>query len=340
MDTQDKTVLQSYKLTTIRTGIGIYGQRLLLRIVEAVQNEIDGLSFKNGRDIRKVDVRTETNLFGEKEISMSLRSIMGNTNNITDELKAQIKALAKADFEYEDENEWRYSPFFSSARIAKGSMSLTVCMQPLVWEALMDYSKGFRKFSLDKAMSFKSAYSLRFYQLFSLQTEPITYSLDELKKMFGVEEKYKDNKKFIERTIDVAKEELDNCSPYTFTYEPISTPTGKAGRPSITAIRFKPKYQLKFDTEEAEYQNLVAKHPGAMAVLSTAREKRLMNTFGITHKGIRNNHKIFEAAVKYLDFDPLIDKIARRVSNKRPSNPAGYLVRALKDELIGEGIEI
>lgn len=339
MDTQDKTLIQSYKFTTVRNSIGVYGQRLLLRIVEAVQNEMEGLSFKNGRDIRKVDVKTETNLFGEREFTMPLDAIM-KSENLTQSVKDEIKALAFTPFEYDDGESWKASTFFAEVEIQRGRRILRAVMRPMVWEALMDYSKGFRKFSLDKAMSFKSAYSLRFYQLFSLQTEPITYSLDELKKMFGVEEKYKDNKKFIERTIDVAKEELDNCSPYTFTYEPISTPTGKAGRPSITAIRFKPKYQLKFDTEEAEYQNLVAKHPGAMAVLSTAREKRLMQTFGITHKGIRNNHKIFEAAVKYLDFDPLIDKIARRVSNKRPSNPAGYLVRALKDELIGEGIEI
>lgn len=335
----EKMLVQSYKFTTVRNNIGIYGQRLLLRVVEAVQNEMEGLSFKNGRDIRKLDVRAETNLFGEKEFTMPLSSIM-NSRNLTDEFKSQVEALAFSPVHYEDGETWKVSPFFAEVEVKKGTRVLRAVMRPMVWEALMDYSKGFRKFSLDKAMSFKSAYSLRFYQLFSLQTEPITYSLDELRKMFGLEKKYKTAQNFIKNTIAVAKEELDSCSPYTFDYEPITTPTGKAGRPSITAIRFKPKYQMKFDTVEGHYQNLVSKHPGAMAVLSTAREKRLMQTFGITHKGIRNNHKIFEAAVKYLDFDPLIDKIARRVSNKRPSNPAGYLVRALKDELIGEGIEI
>lgn len=337
---KEKNLIQSYKFTTVRNSIGIYGQRLLLRIVEQVQAEMEGLSFKDGSDIRKIDIKTETNLFGEKEFTMPLAAIM-KSENLTQEIKDQLKALAFSPVEYEDGETWKVSPFFVEVEVKKNTRILRAIMRPMVWEALMDYSKGFRKFSLDKAMSFKSSYSLRFYQLFSLQKRPLTYSLDELRKMFGLGEKYKDAKKFIERTVKVAKEELDSCSPYTFDYEPVfSDPSGKAGRPSITAIKFTPRYQRRFDSEEAEFQDLSSRYPGAMEILSTAQEIRLMKTFGMTRKGIKNNRKIFAAAVKHLDFDALIDKIARRVAAKRPANPAGYLVKALKDELIGEGIEI
>ena len=338
-ETQDKTLLQSYKFTTVRNSIGIYGQRLLLRVVEQVQAEMEGLSFKDHKDIRKIDVKTETNLFGEKEFTMPLSAIM-KSENLTQEVKDQIKALAFSPVEYEDGNTWKVSPFFVEVEVKKNTRVLRAVMRPMVWEALMDYSKGFRKFSLNTAMSFKSTYSLRFYQLFSLQTEPITYTIEELRKRFGLGKKYKLTQDFIKNTIEVAKEELDSCSPYTFTYEPIYSATGKAGRPSITAIRFTPKYQRAFDSEEAEFQDLSAKYPGATSPLSVAQEVRLMKTFGITRKGIKNNHKVFELAVKHLDFDALIDKITRRVQKTRPKNPAGYLVRALRDELVGEGFEV
>lgn len=338
METKEKMLVESYKFATVRHGIGLYGQRLLLRIVEAVQVELEGLSFKDRKDIRKIDVDTETNLFGEKEFTMPLSAIM-KSENLTKEVKDQIEALAFSPVRYEDGEIWKVSPFFAEVEIKKGTRVLRAIMRPMVWEALMDFSKGFCKFSLDKAMSFKSAYSLRFYQIISLKTDPITHSLQSLRKMLGLEKKYKKTQDFIKNTIEVAKEELDSCSPYTFEYEQIFTPSGKAGRPKVTAIRFFPKYQRQFDSEEAEFQDLSAKHP-TLSPLSDAQEIRVMKTFGITRKGIRNNHKVFEAAVKHLDFDKLIDKIARRVSIKRPTNPAGYLVRALKDELIGEGIEL
>lgn len=339
MDNQDKTLIQSYKFTTVRNNIGIYGQRLLLRIVEAVQEEMEGLTFKNGKDVRKIDVKTETNLFGEKEFTMPLSSIM-KSENLTQSVKDDIRALAFSAFDYEDGDTWITAPFFAEVEIKKGTRVLRAVMRPIVWEALMDYSKGFRKFSLDKAMAFKSAYSLRFYQLMSLQTEPISYSLDELRKMFALEHRYQKTKDFIKNTIVKAKEELDSCSPYTFDWQPVYSRTTKSGRPSITSIRFIPRYQRRFETTESELQNIEALSQNVTLNLSRAQEQRLIKTFEITHKGLMNNRRIFNAALKNLDFDTLIDKIARRVSNLRPKNPAGYLVRALKEELIGEGINV
>ena len=338
MEAKDKQIIESYKLATIRNDIGIYGQRLLLRIVEAVQAEMEGLDLsRGGADLRKHNITTETSLFGDKQISMSLRAICGDTNNITETLKDQIKALQKATFEYENDEEWVAMCFLSKVAIEKGSMKLTVDVRSEVWTALMDFSKGFRKFSLPKAMEFKSAYSLRFYQLFARQTTPIAYKVADLRKMFGLEKKYKTAQHFIEKTIDVAKAELDKCSPYTFDYEPQFTSAGR-GRPALTSILFFPKYQRKFDTQEGEYQDLAAKYPGAVSALTRAQEQRLNEKFGITHRGIVNNHRLFEAAVKHLDFDAVIDKIAVRVAKLRPKSPTGYLITALQGELTDAGI--
>ena len=39
-------------------------------------------------------------------------------------------------------------------------------------------------------MKFESTYAMRFYELLSGQTKPIMYSIDNLKIMFQVEDKY------------------------------------------------------------------------------------------------------------------------------------------------------
>ena len=51
-----KEVVESYIFSTVRHDFGIYSERLLLRLVELAQCEINGLDFKGGTDIGKVTV--------------------------------------------------------------------------------------------------------------------------------------------------------------------------------------------------------------------------------------------------------------------------------------------
>ena len=48
------------------------------------------------------------------------------------------------------------------------------------------------------------------------QERPLIYTIEDLKIMFGVQDKYKRNPDFIKRIIVPAKEELDAKSPYSF----------------------------------------------------------------------------------------------------------------------------
>ena len=76
----------------------------------------------------------------------------------------------------------------------------------------LDFSKGYRKYELQTAMNFNSIYAMRFYELFSGQKDPITYSIPYLKERFKIENKYnsKNGKKdFLTKVVDVAQKELD-----------------------------------------------------------------------------------------------------------------------------------
>jgi plasmid replication initiation protein len=70
-------------------------------------------------------------------------------------------------------------------------------------------------------MSFKSQFSMRFYELLSNQKTPLIYSIEQLKEMFCVTDKYERINDFIRYVVDAAKKELDEVSPYTFEYTPL-----------------------------------------------------------------------------------------------------------------------
>ncbi len=81
-------------------------------------------------------------------------------------------------------------------------------MHKEIYEALQNFSEGFRKFELKTAMEFDTIYAMRFYELLSGKTDPITYSIDNLKIMFQLENKYKLTTDFIRRVIEPAQKGL------------------------------------------------------------------------------------------------------------------------------------
>ena len=352
---KNKDLIQSYALTTMRDDIGLYGQRLILRLVEAANatGVTQGLDFKHGTDLEQVSpARVESELFGEfKTIVMPATAVLGDAEEYT-KLHRDIKACMRHIIEYIDsDGDWVAFPLLSFAKCSKTGIKVVVREE--LWDAFLNFTKGFRKFELNAALAFQTAYSLRLYQLMSGQTEPLTYSIRELKEMFGlikkeengkVTEKYKDKPTdFIKRVIEPAKAELDKCSPYTFEYVPLESRKRAQGRAGITAIQFFPIKQLKFRDPALEATDLTNRFKGAFGDfgLTIAQKNILMHKFGLTDKGIRNNFKLWEALVKNgIDITRELDLLAVRVANLRPENPAGYVIKSFKGILRDAGIKI
>jgi len=352
---KNKDLLQSYTMTTMRDDIGLYGQRLILRLVEAANATgiTEGLDFKHGSDLTQISpARVESDLFSQfKRISMPATAILGDAQEYT-KLHHDIKACMRHIIEYvDDDGDLVMFPLLGYAKCNK--KGVTVEVREELWQAFLNFKKGFRKFELNAALSFKSTYSLRFYLLMSGQVEPLTYSILELKEMFGlikkddkglISEKYKDKASlFIDKVITPAKKELDSCSPYTFEFAPVVSRKRAAGRAAITAIKFFPIKQLKFRDEELEATDLTNKYKGAFGDfgLTIAQKNILMHKFGLTDKGIRNNWKLWEALVKNnIDIIRELDILAVRVANLRPDNPAGYVIKSFKGILRDAGIKV
>lgn len=336
----NKDLIESYKLTTVRDRIGIYGQRLILRLVEyaTAEGATQGLVFKGGKDLRKVEI-TEDLFY--KRVTMPLEYITGDSDNRS-KPRASIKALMQEIIEAEDEDgDWFAFPFLSFAQVKQGN--LTVEVRKELWQVFMDFRKGFRRFELQAALQLKSTYSLRLYKLMSEQHDInyLDFQLDELKKMMGVGDKYPRPRDFFVKVIDPAKEELDRVAPWSFTYSPLTSRKQAGGRAAIVGVRFFPRYQPEHRDQDLEGNRLKQRFPGALAPgLDQAQKNILVHKFGFTQKGIMNNRDLFEAATRYLDFTSFLLDLAPRVSTKRPKNPTGYVINAIKMELAAQGVEV
>ncbi|MGL5913003.1 MAG: replication initiation protein, partial [Bacteroidales bacterium] len=187
-----------------------------------------------------------------------------------------------------------------------------------------NFSKGFRKYELKTAMSFTSVYAMRFYELFSGVKRPLVYSINELKDRFKVQNKYDRINDFVRYVIEPAKKELDEKSPYTFTYK-----LEKTGR-KFTHIRFYPVYQAAKRDPSLERKEL-AKQVNVSWILGKEEREYLAHNFGFSPAEIKRNMDLFSNAAKTIKLLSFFDKI--RPKANRANNTKGYVINAIKNEI-------
>jgi plasmid replication initiation protein len=164
---------------------------------------------------------------------------------------------------------------------------------------------------------------MRFYEMLAGQEDPITYSIEFLRKEFCLEDKYALNKDLIKRVVEAAKNELDAKSPVSFTYHLLKT-----GR-KITHITFTPVKHPANAPKDAFFRQSVRKY-GTAGQLS-ADEYRFLREIGFTDAGIKNNLSLLMECQKSLD---LIYELALiKGKSRTKKNPCGWCIRTLKGKL-------
>jgi len=315
----NKDILQSYILTTAKYDYSVYEKRILYKLVELAQSEVEGLKF--AVDCKKID----HDLFGLVTIEIPISSILANENDKNyKKAKDGLISLSQKYIIYEDDDVWEKLNIVILPKIEKRKSVISFTIAPRIWNCILDFSKGFRKFELKTAMQFESIYAMRFYELMSNQKRPICYSIDTIKDMFQIDSKYKKVNDFIKRVLEPAKRELDKCSPYTFNYE-----MNKTGR-KFTSVTFYPKYQPKFRDPELEKNNL-QKQVSLSWDLPKNITDYLIHNFEFTKDGIKNNLDLFKKAHEELDLIQFLSSLKGKIRSS--SNPQGYIIGALKKQI-------
>ena len=316
----NKDVLQSYILTTAKYDFSVYEKRIIYRLVELAQCEIKGVDFR--KDCRKI----EHDLFGLVNITLPIRDLLNNEDdkNYT-RIKDALLKLKDKSFEYEDEEIWQSISIIAFPDIKKRASTVSFTIHPKIWDCMLDFSKGFRKYELQTAMSFESVYSMRFYELLSGQKYPLSYGFEDLKAMFQIEGKYKQVNDFLRYVVEPAKKELDEKSPYSFVYK-----INKTGR-KYTSITLFPVYQPEHRDADLERKDL-QKQISPSWNLSKNVLDYLRNGFLFTPAEIKQNMDLFKKAQSEIqDFIYFMSQVKPRAN--RAKNPKGYLINSIKKEL-------
>lgn len=320
MKVTNKDLIQSYILTTAKYDYSVYEKRILYRIIELMQEYTKGKSLNSRYSITKT-------MFDDIDVVMPASAFLKDEKdqNYT-RTKNALLSLNKKVIQYEDHQSWGAFNLIERPVIHKIGDNISFRISPTIAKAFLDFSKGFSKYELETAMSFKSEYSMRFYELLSGQKSPITYSIDNLKIMFKIEDKYKKVNDFFKKVIEPAKKELDEKSPYSFEYKPIKT-----GR-RITAIKFYPVYQPNNRDMSIEAKKL-QKSTSLKWDLDRLTINYLRENYVFTEEEIQNNRDLFVQAQNSGGFDLLYFLSEQKRNAITKKNPKGWIINAIKKQL-------
>lgn len=324
--------IQSYVLTTAKYDFSTYEKRLLYLLVQMARTEyceFDELKFP--RDCHKLIKVDKTDLY---EVTVPLSAMLAHDGDKNHALvKQALHNLSIKGFEYEDTDtgEWQFINIISYPKIKKRDGKVTFYLNKKIWECCLDFTRGYRKYELTVAMKFKCAYSMRFYELVSNQKKPMEFTIENLKQMFCISDKYKLNADFRRKVLDSAKKELDACSPYTFTYTLI-----KQGR-KATSVLIYPVHQPKYEDTELANASLRARTSLSWDLDSNVIKQ--LEDIKFTRAEIEKNRTLLSEAQRLFssDFDNKLRDIIHR-SHDRAKNIKAYVIgsirKAIEDDTI------
>ncbi len=333
-DLVPKKVIESYVISEARYSIGVYAHRLLIRLMESAQKYIYDIDFTDSRSSRKVEV----GVWGDAEIILPIRSILYDDDDRNyDKAREGVEELMSKFISYDDGETYRATQILNEVEMSRLKGRLVIRVNRNLWKAMLDFSKGYRTIDMETILRLRSGYSMRLYSLVAMSKEPLTYTIQQLREMWELTDKYKSTKDFIKNTIAVAKEELDRSSQYSFDYilnysksDPVNV--GKRGRKSATSITFYPKKRIA-NTKANDLRRQIA----PSFLLGQEATEILKHKFGFDSNGIQNNITVFEIAHKNGELLPFLDKIAPVAL--RAKNPQGYVIAALRKHLINLGVK-
>ena len=197
-----------------------------------------------------------------------------------------------------------------------------------LWHALLDFSQGYRLINLPTYMKLKSIYSVIMYILITQQRKPMEYHIDTLKKLTGADQNkaYQRTANFITKVIKSAQKELNDTSPYTFTFtlkrsglggkytniivNPIKNPDFKIEETPTSREKDLDKQRIRLDNEVVNY---------------------LMHACGLDMKGIEQIENIVAQMGSYDVQIRRIAEIKEAALRNKAKNVAGYIVNSIKN---------
>lgn len=327
-----KNIIESKILAMARSDAGIYGQRLLVRLVQMTQQYVRGDNFDQVLNKERIEV----GLWGDALIRFRVSSILSGEDDKNHTMaKKAINALIDSKLEFENDDVYETTHILGRAKLYKHTGVAEIVVMSTVWQAMLDFSKGYFQYDPDVAVRLTSEYALILYKQLRGQTKPLTYS-EKLRDMFHIKDKYKKNADIIDKVLKPAKEELDEISSISFSYQKAYSSASekakeapKRGRTACFGVTITPVHLTRNDKTDE-----LARKVDISMILSRELRDMLQNKFDFEYGGMKANISLFDAAIKQLGEDGYMDwlnKIAPQAL--RANSPQGYIVNATRQML-------
>ena len=246
------TIIQPNAITSARYEYSVIEKRIVFHIIKHIQKNMG----------------TDSTLFGDNYIRMSLKELVTNDNYA--QVKNAAKALRQKSFEINYPNgDWVETGLINESRYTKEDGMMIFEISKSIVPILVEVAKEFTVYQLNVALSLKSPYSQRFYEFCSqFRSSGIwRISIQDLKERLKIENSaaYQGraaNGNLKARIIDQAKKELKALYDkgvcdlfFTYTFKK----TGK----SFTDIEFKifstknPKHEPQMEEDRAYCINFI-----------------------------------------------------------------------------------
>lgn len=314
-----KEIIQSYVWSTAKYDMTKLEKRIMYKIIESIQ-------FVSKGEILKNDVRIDTDIFFNKIFSIPTKEIfIYDSNDNYESIIEALRKLRRKDITIETDEVVIITGIIDTIIYNKRSGLLQFSMKKDIFEALLNFSKGWRSIQLDLAMSLSSKYSMRLYEIVASKEQPHSccFSMDKMKDMLGVKEKYKRNRDFRVYVLNKAKNELDKKSPISFNYS--------IKRDVITIVSYRVG---KNEQNKILNQEKITKKPENLSVMLPKEIRHKLRDIGFSDNEMVVNMPTLVDAKHQFDTDELLvilSKLANTAKNKK--NPNGYIINALKGKI-------
>lgn len=307
-------LIQSFIYSISRVKLSLYEQRILLKVVEYSQSRLKGLTIARNLEQWQHD-------FDNVKMIIPIKDILTDGSQHYNQVHLAALQLMKREFEYQDprKGDWFATPLIYNVSHDARSGVLEFYVARKLFDVILDFTKGFRQYSLETALSIPSPYASRLYSLMCGQTSPLRFEIPELKKMFGVEDKYAQTADFIKKVIVPSQKLLDDQGVTSFTFSRVKSGT------KVVALLFFP---VKRDSKSKE--QLAAK-----ASTSLFMDKNisvlLMHHAGFTLRELGAHKVLLAEFAKLPNCVERLQEIVHRQITRNKSK--GYVVQGMRSEV-------
>lgn len=307
-------IVQSFLFSIGRCALSLYEQRIICIIVKHAS-------------LFRYDKVMKTNLFSwdvnncDMNITLSIRDVLGDDDKHYDRILNSCRSLMARQFVVYDSKSgsWFATPIIYNVMHKPGSGSINFFVSARLMAAIVDFSKGYRQYSLEIALSLPSPFAVRFYILMAKSSSPLVYSIDELKAMFAMEDKYTQTADFIKKVVIPAQKILDDAAVSSFHFERIKTGT------KVTALKF---YPIR---REQPSKNQLAAKISTSIFLDKDIQLYLMRVAGFTIRELSAHKVLLAEFAKINEAMAILADICNRAAKR--GRTKGWIISAIRSEL-------